>query len=414
MSSRKGIKIKREDFKSLKDEIKNIKGNINEEMYNAGVFMNEKEEYVWRANKKKLYEKSSPEKKFDLNEILKFYELNKDKYIQGFTSNYFRKLSDLMAKNKYKKYPKERLDLFNSRINNSQKIYINYLKKNGRDSEIKSSINKKIKTPFVTSLHSYNSKIYKNKNENRKIQKSNLIYNNYIQNQKSFLSSNKSTFSNNEYDKKIVKIKVNNKYDSNEFLSWKKELNSSNTKNKSKNKFLTKYFSYKNMLKTNKNNSKELEKNFSFSYYKKNKLNSSGDNIYDGKEEFFKDLDKDKYHNYLRNQYQFFDDYYIDKNKINFELKTKKRKDLFNLKPNSKFLEKVLKNVKKSDFFNKIKRNIKNENIPIIKINNSNKIIYKNKDRGLGLPSLSARFLKTMKFNNDCNLIYKKYKETLI
>ena len=54
MSSRKGIKIKREDFKSLKDEIKNIKGNINEEMYSAGVFMNEKEEYDWRANQKKI------------------------------------------------------------------------------------------------------------------------------------------------------------------------------------------------------------------------------------------------------------------------------------------------------------------------------------------------------------------------
>ena len=113
MSFNSGIKIKKEDFKSLKDEIKNIKGNINEEMYNSGVFMNEKEEFVWRANKRKLYEKSSPDKKYDLNEILKFYELNKDKYLQGFTSNYFRKLSDLMVKNKYKKYSKERLDLFN-------------------------------------------------------------------------------------------------------------------------------------------------------------------------------------------------------------------------------------------------------------------------------------------------------------
>ena len=410
-SNRKGIKIKKEDFKSLKDEIQNIKGNINEEMCSAGVFMNEREEYVWRANKKKMYEKSSPEKKYDLNEILKYYELNKDKYIQGFTNNYFRKLTDLMAKNKYKKYTKERLDLFNSRINKSQKIYINYLKKNGKDSDVKSSINKIVKTPFVTSLYSYNSKIYKNKNENKKIQKNNLLYNNYIQNQKSFLSSNISTFS-NYHDKKTVKIKKN-KYESNEFLNWKKNLNNSNAKNKFKNKFLTKYFSYKNMLKKeNKSNSKELAHNFSFSYYNKNKLNSSDNNIYDGKEEFFKDLDKDKYHDYLRNQYHFFDDYYIDKNRILFELKTKKRKNLFNLKPNGKFLEKIIKDVKKYDFFNKIKRNIKNENSPVIKINNNNKIIYKNRDRVL--PSLSARFIKTMRFNNDCNLIYEKVKKTLI
>ena len=61
-----------------------------------------------------------------------------------------------MSKNKYEKYTRERLDLFNSRINKSQKIYINYLKKNGKDSDIKSSINKKIKTPFVTTIYSYN------------------------------------------------------------------------------------------------------------------------------------------------------------------------------------------------------------------------------------------------------------------
>ena len=414
MSSRKGIKIKREDFKSLKDEIKNIKGNINEEMYSAGVFMNEKEEYVWRANQKKIYEKSSPEKKYDLNEILKYYELNNDKYIQGFTNNYFRKLTDLMSKNKYKKYTRERLDLFNSRINKSQKIYINYLKKNGKDSDIKSSINKKIKTPFVTTIYSYNSKMYKNKNENKKIKKNNFLYNNYIQNQKSFLSSNISTFSNNEYDKKIVKIKVNNKYDSTEFSNWKKDLNNSKANNKNKNKNLTKYFSYKNMLKiNNRRNSKEIENNFSFSYNNKNKLNTSENNLMDGKNEFIRDLDKDKYHDYLRSQYQFFDDYYMDKNKITFELKTKRRKNLFNLKPNGKFLEKIIKNVKKSDFFNKIKRNIKNETSPVIKISNSNKkIIYKNKDKGL--PSLSARFIKTMKFNSDCNLIYEKVKKTLV
>ena len=136
MTSGSGIKIKKEDFKSLKDEINNIKGNINEEMYKVGVFINEREEYVWRANQPKKMDKTSPEQKYDLNEILKYYELNKDKYIQGFTSNYFRKLSDLMSKAKNKKYSRERLDLFNSRINNSQKIYANYLKKNGKDLEI--------------------------------------------------------------------------------------------------------------------------------------------------------------------------------------------------------------------------------------------------------------------------------------
>ena len=174
MTSRKGIKIKREDFKSLKDEIKNIKRNINKEIHSVRVFLNEKEDYAWRANKKQIFEKSSQEEKYNLNEILKYHELNKDKYIQGFTSKYFRKLTDLLSKNKYKKYSKERLELYNSRINKSQKIYI---EKNDKDSNIKSSLNKKIKNPFITSLYSYNIKNYNYKNEN-KIIKNNLLSNN--------------------------------------------------------------------------------------------------------------------------------------------------------------------------------------------------------------------------------------------
>ena len=210
MTSGSGIKIKKEDFKSLKDEINNIKGNINQEMYKVGVFMNEREEYVWRANQPKKKDKSSPEQKYDLNEILKYYELNKDKYIQGFTSNYFRKLSDLMSKTKNKKYSRERLDLFNSRINKSQKIYANYLKKNGKDSEMKSSLNKIIiKNPFVTSLHPYNNK--KNKKDNSELGmnlKNNILYNKYIINKK---SNNISTFPNIEENKKSLKIKIKNK-----------------------------------------------------------------------------------------------------------------------------------------------------------------------------------------------------------
>ena len=402
MTSRKGIKIKREDFKSLKDEIKNIKRNINREIHSVRVFLNEKEDYAWRANKKQIFEKSSQEEKYNLNEILKYHELNKDKYIQGFTSKYFRKLTDLLSKNKYKKYSKERLELYNSRINKSQKIYI---EKNDKDSNIKSSLNKKIKNPFITSLYSYNIKNYNYKNEN-KIIKNNLLSNNYIKNQKAFFSSSISSFSNRVYDKKIAK----NKSKSNDFSEWRKQLYKSNKKNK--NKFFSKYMSYKNMMEKTIKNGNELENNFSFSYYNKNKINSSKNNMIDGREEFFNDLDKDKYHNFLRSQYQFFDDYYIAKNTMAFELKTKRRRNMFNSSQNNIFLEKSIKDASKTDFFNKIKRQIERENSPIVKISNNNIRFNKNKDRCI--PSLSARFLKTMKFNKDCNLIYEKFKKTII
>ena len=352
-------------------------------MYKAGVFINDREEYVWRANQPKKKDKSSPEQKYDLNEILKYYELNKDKYIQGFTSNYFRKLSDLMSKAKNKKYSRERLDLFNSRINRSQKIYTNYLKKYGKDSDIKSSLNKIIKNPFVTSLYPYNNK--KNKKENNKLgmsQKNNILYNYCLINKK---SNNISTFSYNEDKKKSLQIKIKNKNDSNELN--KKQKNNNN----------------------NKNNA--LEKNFSFSYNNRRKSNSVDNKESDGKNEFFQDYNEERYFNHLKKQYNF----YIsekDEGKFNFEIKTKKRKNMFNLKTNSKFLEKYFRSTFKSDFLNKIKRKIKNENSPKIKLNNSNNIIYKRK---IGeLPSLSARLLKSTKINNDFNLIYEKVKKNLI
>ena len=409
MSLNNGLKFKKEDFKSINDEIRNIKGNINEEMSNIGVYMNEKQEFVWRANKKKLYEKSSPDQKYDLNEILKYYELNKNKYLQGFTSNYFRKLSELMVKNKNKNYSKERLDLFNSRINQSQKIYIEHLKKNGKDSEIKSSLNKKIKNPFVTCLHSYNNKNNKfkigKKDDNIKLKlKNNILYSNYINNQNPISSNNISTLTFNDYDKKISKIKITN----NNELSY----NSTSREGMGdhKNKYLTKYLSYKNILITNNNKSK-TNSNISFSFQNIKKNNSVDYNFNDGKEEIFKNMDQDKYFNYLKNQYHFYDEY-NNKNQINFDKKRKRRKNLFNLKPNSKFLEKIIKNTCKIDFFKKKKKKI-NDNSPNIKINNNTKKNILKKKFG-NLPTLSARFLKSMKFNNECHSIYEHFKKNLI
>ena len=106
-------------------------------MHETGVFMNDNAEYVWRARNKKRILKSPPEEKYNFNEILKYYEFSKDKYLLGFTSKYFRKLSDLMANPKNKEYSKDRIDLFNSRIIFSQKILLNKLKKKNEDSDPK-------------------------------------------------------------------------------------------------------------------------------------------------------------------------------------------------------------------------------------------------------------------------------------
>lgn len=407
MTSLSGIKTKKENYKSLKEEIKNIKRNINNEIYKAGVFINEKEEYVWRANQKKINEKSSPEQNYDINEILKYYELNSDKFLQGFTSEYFRKLVNLMSKIKYKKYSKERLDLFNSRINYSQKIYAEYLKKKGEDSELKSSLNTKIKNPFVTALHSYNTKNnriqIRNKKENKNFNlKNNLLFNNYINNNQDGSSNNISTLSYKDFNKKLFKKR--NKNESNEFLTWKNNDNKSNLNGK---KSFIKYFSCKNLNKKVSKKRLIINNNTSFSFIHKN--NSWKDiNERDAKEAFLENLNQDKYFDFLRSQYNFFNNG-IDKKQYNFELKTKKRKNMFSLKPNNQIKQSTFK----YDFFKKMKRNIKNENSPIIKVNNSNSAVI-NRPKISELPSLSARFLKTMKFNKDCHSIYEKFKKTLI
>ena len=150
-----------------------------------------------------------------------------------------------------------------------------------------------------------------------------------------------------------------------------------------------------------------INNNSSFSFLHKN--NSGKDiNEREAKETFLENLNQDKYFDFLRSKYNFFSNG-IDKKQYNFELKTKRRKNMFILKPNNQ----IKQNTFKYDFFKKIKRNIKNENSPIIKVNNSNSAVLK-RPKISELPTLSARFLKTMKFNKDCHSIYEKFKKTLI
>ena len=159
MSHSKGLsqlKYKKENFKLLKEEINKIKNNIDDEIYETGLSINDNAEYVWRARNKKRILKSPPEEKYNFNEILKYYEFNKDKYLLGFTSQYFRKLSDLMSNPKNKKYSKDRIDLFNSRIIYSQKLLLNKIKKKNEDPDqkeknAKSSYNN-FMNPFIKSF----------------------------------------------------------------------------------------------------------------------------------------------------------------------------------------------------------------------------------------------------------------------
>ncbi len=404
-----GIRIKKENFKALKDEISNITNNINEVMINLGVYTNSKDSYIWRAKHKKREPKSILEQRYELNEIVKYSnDLDKNKYLQGFTNKYFRDLTDLLSKNK-KKYSKERIDLFNTRIKNSHKTFIDNLKKYSDVSIINNLTNLNNNHPilsFMTGLNSCNN----SKKTNLELDKirNNIFSNKYCNLRKVFSTNNISIFPFNYYKKRIVKIKQNNNYNFNE---KEKYIKSNKDNNFNKRKILTKYRSYQNLL-TNKNN-KIKTKNISDYISSTNRKNNSNDNSIGSNSNekgqiFFKHLEYDEYINYLKSQYNFYD-YYIDKNEKYFQNKTQRRKQLYNLIPNSDFLNKMLKDGCKLNFFNRIEREKNKDNTSNLFMSKTSSAKDKKRIRIKKYPIASSRLLKKMKFKNDCKLMYNKY-----
>ena len=95
--SSSGVKYRRENFKALKDEMANMKFDLNK----GGVLLNDKNEYIFRVqNRDSYFSRPSPEERYLFNEILKHYELSTNHLVQGFSNKYFSKLSDLMSSNK--------------------------------------------------------------------------------------------------------------------------------------------------------------------------------------------------------------------------------------------------------------------------------------------------------------------------
>ena len=122
-----GMRYKKENFRALKDDMMNIEKNFGGGS-GPSVVMNENCEFVCRIqNRNSKNSKPTPEQKYLLNEILKYYELNSNQKVQGFNSNYFKDLTELMSKKNMKanEYSKKRIELFNLRVNNFHESYIN-------------------------------------------------------------------------------------------------------------------------------------------------------------------------------------------------------------------------------------------------------------------------------------------------
>ena len=365
-----GLKLQRENYKALKEEIMNIKNNIDKEINNSLNLNSKIGKIRWRGRIKEKIILSPSEEKFNLNGLIKLAEQNKNQYDQGFTSKYFLKLSDLMSDSKFINYPKERLILFKERLQDSWKKYISNLTKKP---EKMNSINYQIKNansrPFVTNLHSYTNNnrmsfmkrkigqgficplLYKNKN---------LSYN--FTNKKE-----DNTISYNNIFIPKLGLKKNN--------FWRRG-------NQNSNNLCV-------ILSGRKINEKSESMNFS--------------NV-DGQKEFLDNLDRDQFFAFLKTKNNFYNKR-KDRRKLKFEIKEKIRQNMFKESPNEDFLDKEKKNYRLY-FFSKVRRNIDNENSGLLHVSEDRKKIKEPS-------SCDKKEIKTIKFNKECKSIYEKFKNNL-
>ena len=347
-----GMRYKKENFRALKDDMMNIEKNFGGGS-GPSVVMNENCEFVCRIqNRNSKISNPTPEQKYLLNEILKYYELNSNQIVQGFNSQYFSDLTELMSKRNMKtsEYTKKRIELFNSRVNNNHKSYINYLKKEGKDTKMKSSMNKTINPMNVT----YNLKLNDNNNPfnstMKKANKSNSSF--FIDFKKLYL---------NRYAKNFFY-----RNDKNDTTSSDKNFSSNRNNKYKENKTLFKSASYINKYKT-KNDDLKLAHNLSLVNYKiKEEINKNDEEMEimekKSKDEYFYTRNKKKYMNFLKSKYHFVEGKNPEKKEPKLSIKDIKIKNMFKIKPKDIFLKKQSEVEDKKLFFKKLEKDIKKQN----------------------------------------------------
>ena len=378
--SSSGVKYRRENFKALKDEIDNIKYHVNQALSGGGVLLNDKNEYIFRVqNRDSYFSRPSPEERYLFNQILKHYELSTNHLVQGFSNKYFSKLSDLMSSNKLSTndYSKKRIALFNSRINENHKSYINYLKKKGADFKMQSSMNKKINPMNLTFNMKFKDKLlemnYINKKRIPKIKsRSKILIKNQIIKIKQLPLSNLISPTFNQYHNNILNKNENSistarddsfrsksKQDIIRNIQIKKFMNRTfynNKKFKIRNDdiiFPKNYFNLKKEEEKDKNNEDELIESNLDDEMKLNEKKS--------KEEFLKTYNIEKYMTFLQSKYNFVEDNFNKNNedkKFDEELKIQK---MFQIKPKNQFLDKKKFDWSKTIFFKKLENDFNNK-----------------------------------------------------
>ncbi len=306
-----------------KDYIQERKNNFHFDEEISGGFnsggngINLTSEKLWRGKTKSFLAKTRPEENFYIKEVMKKYQTNQDE-LNGYNYKYVLELSDLLGQ-KDKDFSKKRLKLYNNRIENEKKQY--------------SKTNKK----FIKYQTAYKPKKQANYFMDFFDRKKK---NNYFSNNKPNIHT---TFSNTLYNNKDKNIK-------------KKELEM--YYKTTYNNFTSPEFLLND--KTNKKFNLNTEKKYNNAITElSNKKNDNDEQSFDttslvGKEDFLANGDKERYHEYLSKEYNFFNQAKLRQMKYLFD--KQKRIKLFKKLPNAKYLNYKKENPLRLELFNKINR----------------------------------------------------------
>ena len=326
-------------------------------------------EKLWRGKTESFMYKTSPEKNFYLKEVMKKFQTNQDE-MKGYNYKYVLELSDLLG-GKDKDFSKKRLQLYNHRIEKEKK---QYSKTQGKFIKYQKAYKPKQQTNYFLEYF-----------DNRK--KNNFMINHKGNMDNTFTNTINSNKEKNNFNQKEVGTyyKTTYNYNSPNKIGELKYLLNDKTSKK-----------YNNTEKKYNNIMTEIS----------NKKNDQEEQSFDttslvGKEDFLASGDKERYHEYLSREYNFFNQARLRQMKYIFD--KQKRIKLFKKLPNAKFLNYKKENPLRIELFNKInreKQQLSNEFPYLI----DKKLYLKTKRNAPGKKS-------RIKFNKDCQNMLIKLKK---
>jgi hypothetical protein len=355
---------------------KNQKINIDNELKTGGIRSKKNIDEIWRGRTKELYDDPQSEQNYQLNQIIKKYKSNKDE-LKGYDYKYILELTDLLAK-KDNNFTKKRLELYNRRINS---------KKNLNKLEVDKSLSQ-----LYRNANHFNQKP---KLQGDKLNKNPLSFMNFIsgnnKNYNTFYKGrNKNNISFNNQNNQEYYYKTSYNYNSPlRIKSLKYQL--SDTKTKSWGKDLIK--------KNNNINTGILITQFN------HKVEDDFDSTsLVGKEDFFISRDKEKYHEYLNKQFNFFNQPKLIQIKYLYE--KQKRIKLFKKMPNAKYLFLKKEDPLKTEIFKRINREKNNIYLDVLKNMGKNNNTKKNE-------RLKNKSFNKGRFYKECKNIMMNVKKNL-